>query len=170
MHLPKFRSVLALVASLLLCSGAAMADSARVRIAGPLQAQPAVAAPATGAVKAGAPVDIVQRKGFWARVRSGAQTGWLKLSRLSLDSGVSGNEIAALASGRTGSNNIVSASGGRGLDAADLARATPDSAAVSALSPASEAAATQFARSGGLKTRKIEYIREPKTSARRGQR
>jgi hypothetical protein len=149
-----------------------MADSARVRIAGPLQAQPAVTAPATGSVKAGAPVDIVQRKGFWARVRSGAQTGWLKLSRLSLDSGVSGNEIAALASGRTGSNNIVSASGGRGLDAADLARATPDSAAVSALSrsAASEAAATQFARSGGLKTRKIEYIREPKTSARRGQR
>ena len=162
-----------IAAAALFCAGSAMADPARVRIAGPLQAQPAAAAPATGTVKAGASVDIVQRKGFWARVKSGPQTGWLKLSRLSLDSGVSGNEIAALASGRTGSGNVVSASGGRGLDAADFARATPDSASVSALSrtAASEAAATQFARSGGLKTRKIDYIREPKTSStRRGQR
>jgi hypothetical protein len=126
-------------------------------------------APATGSVKAGTLVDIVQRKGFWAQVRSGAQIGWLKLGRLSLDSGGSAREIAALASGRTGSNNVVSASGGRGLDAADLARATPDAAAVSALSAASEAAATQFARSGGLKTRQIDYIREPKTTMRQGQ-
>jgi hypothetical protein len=95
-------------------------------------------------------------------VRSGPLTGWLKLSRLSVDSGGSGNEIAALASGRTGSNNVVSASGGRGLDAADFARATPDSAAVSALShsAASEAAAVKFAGTGGLKTRRIGYLRE----------
>ena len=176
MHLAKFRSVQAHAAPiaviLLLCCGAAMADPARVRIAGPLQAGPAVTAPATGSVKAGASVDIVQRKGFWARVKSGPQTGWLKLSRLSLGGGVSGNEIAALASGRTGSNNVVSASGGRGLDAADFERATPDGTAVSALSrtATSEAAAQQFARSGGLKTRKLDYIRAPKTSTRRGQR
>ena len=50
-------------------------------------------------------------------------------------------------------------------------RATPDSAAVAALSgsAASEAAATKFARSGGLKTRKIDYIRAP-TSSKRSQR
>ena len=101
-------------------------------------------------------------------MKSGSQAGWLKLTRLSLGSGVSGNDIAALASGRTGSGNVVSASGGRGLDAADFERATPDSAAVAALSrtAASEAAAAQFARSGGLKTRKIDYIRAPKSSTR----
>ena len=180
MPLLKFRSIQALAApialSLLLSCGAAMADPARVRIAGPLQAGPAVAAAATGSVKAGASVDIVQRKGFWARVKSGPpngiQTGWLKLSRLSLGGGVSGNEIAALASGRTGSNNVVSASGGRGLDAADFERATPDSAAVAALSrtAASESAATQFARSGGLKARKVGYISAPQTSTRRSPR
>jgi hypothetical protein len=117
-------------------------------------------------------VDIVERKGFWARVRYGTQTGWLKLGRLSLDGNGSASEIAALASGRTGSNNVVSASGGRGLDAADFARATPDAAAVSALSrsAASEAAAEKFARSGGLKTRHIDYIAKPAGDARRGQR
>lgn len=160
----------AIAAMLLLCAGAAMAEPAKVRTAGPLQAQPLAAAASTGSVKAGAAVDILQRKGFWARVKSGApnatQTGWLKLSRLSLGGGVSGNDIAALASGRTGSNNVVSASGGRGLNAADFERATPDSAAVAALSQtaASEAAAEQFARAGGLKTRKIDYIRPPASS------
>lgn len=157
-----------IVAAALLCGGGAMAEPAKVRTAGPLQAQPLAAAASTGSVKAGAQVDILQRKGFWARVKSGSQAGWLKLTRLSLGSGVSGNDIAALASGRTGSGNVVSASGGRGLDAADFERATPDSAAVAALSrtAASEAAAAQFARSGGLKTRKIDYIRAPKSSTR----
>jgi hypothetical protein len=135
-----------------------------------LQSQPAPKAPSTGTVKAGALVDLVERKGFWARVRSGTQSGWLKLDRLSLDSGVSAGEIAALASGRTGSNNVVSASGGRGLDAADLARATPDATAVSALSrsAANEAAAEQFARTGGLKTRHINYISKPKPAGDSG--
>lgn len=154
-----------IVAAALLCAGSAFAESARVRTAGPLQAQPLAAAASTGSVKAGATVDIIQRKGFWARVKSGPATGWLKLSRLSLGGGLSGNDIAALASGRTGSNNVVSASGGRGLDAADFERATPDDAAVAALSrtAASQAAATQFARAGGLKERKIDYIRAPST-------
>lgn len=170
--MPRFSSATAIVVSVLLCAGAAAANPAHVRIAGPLQSQPAPNAPATGAVKAGAPVDIVERKGFWARVRYGTQTGWLKLGRLSLDGNGSASEIAALASGRTGSNNVVSASGGRGLDAADFARATPDAAAVSALSrsAASEAAAEKFARSGGLKTRHIDYIAKPAGDARRGQR
>lgn len=172
MHLAKSVQAAAMAAALLLYAGTALADPARVRTTGPLQAGPATTAAASGSVKAGAAVDIIQRKGFWAQVKSGASTGWLKLNRLSLGGGVSGNDIAALASGRTGSNNVVSASGGRGLDAADLERATPDNEAVSALSrtAASEAAATQFARSGGLKARNIDYIHEPKTSTRRGPR
>lgn len=172
MHLPRFSSfqVAVLVAAAALFAGPAAASPAHVRIAGPLQSQPAAKAPAAGAVKAGASVDIVERKGFWARVRSGTQTGWLKLDRLSLESGVSAGEIAALASGRTGANNVVSASGGRGLDTADLARATPDSAAVSALSTTSEAAAEQFAQAGGLKTRRIGYIAKPTSNSGRGRR
>jgi len=141
--------------------GHATASPAHVRVAGPLQAQPVASAPATGSVKAGAVVDLIARKGFWAQVRGGASTGWLKLSRLSLDSGGSGNEIVALASGRTGTGNVVSASGGRGLDAADLANAAPDTAAVAALarSAASEASAAQFAAAGRLKTRSVAYLR-----------
>jgi uncharacterized protein YraI len=168
--MPLAKSVQAAIiaAGLLLCAGAAMASPAHVRVAGPLQSGPVASAPSTVTLKAGTSVDIVERKGFWAHVRSGAANGWLKLSRLSMDSGGAGNEIAALASGRTGSGNVVSASGGRGLDAADFARATPDSASVSALSrsAASETAAAQFAKAGHLQTRPIGYIREPSGSRR----
>ena len=169
--MPRFISfqVMTIIVTVLL-HGAADANPARVRIAGPLRSLPVPRAAATGAVKAGITVDIVERKGFWARVRSGAQTGWLKLDRLSFDSGVSGGEITALASGRTGSNNVVSASGGRGLDAAELTRATPDNAAVSALSryAASETAAEQFATTGRLKTRHIAYMSKPKSAGDSG--
>jgi uncharacterized protein YraI len=162
MQLPRFNFIhaAALAACALFHAGTAMADSAHIRVAGPLQSQPLPAAPVTGTVKAGVAVDIFQRKGFWAHVRGGTQTGWLKLDRLSMGGGGSGGDIAALASGRTGSNNVVSASGGRGLDATDFAKATPDPASVSALSrvAASEAAAAQFAASGRLKTRHIDYM------------
>ncbi|MFO1248765.1 MAG: hypothetical protein U1E93_11210 [Alphaproteobacteria bacterium] len=91
-----------------------MASPAHVRVAGPLQALPLASAPNTGTVKAGAAVDIVARKGFWAQVRGGGAAGWLKLTRLSLDSGGGVGDIAALASGRTGSGNVVSASADAG--------------------------------------------------------
>jgi hypothetical protein len=160
-HLPRLNSAAALFAALLFCGTAAAADPAHVSVAGPLQAQPLAGAPATGTIKAGTAVDIIARKGFWAQVKGGALTGWLKLGRLSLDGGGgSGSDIAALASGRTGSGNVVNASGGRGLDATDFARATPDTAAVAALahSAASEAQAAQFAAAGKLKTRQMAYV------------
>lgn len=153
------KSAVTIVATALLCGGAAVASPAHVRVTAPLQAQPAATAPATGNVKAGTLVDIMARKGFWAQVRGGGATGWLKLSSLSLDSSGGAGEIAALASGRTGTGNVVSASGGRGLDAADLAGATPDNAAVAALSGTSESAAAQFAAAGNLKARAITYLR-----------
>ena len=150
-----------IVAIALSCASAAVASPAHVRVAGPVQAQPIAAAPNTGAVKAGTVVDVVTRKGFWAQIRGGGATGWLKLSRLSLDNGSAAGDIAALTSGRTGSGNVVSASGGRGLDAADLSSATPDTAAVAALSgsAASESAAAQFAAAGKLQTRSLAYMR-----------
>ena len=153
--------ICAIFACLMLCAGAASAEAARIRAATKLLSRPATSASTVTALKAGAAADIFERKGFWAHVRSGGKTGWLKLSSLSLGSGGSASQVAALASGRTGSKNVVSASGGRGLDAADLARAKPDNAAVAGLArqAVSEAAAEKFARAGKLKTRRIAYLR-----------
>lgn len=144
-----------------LWAGMAAAEPAKVRTAGPLLSQPLATAKASGTLKAGAAVDIVARKGFWAQVKAGPATGWLKLDRLTLSAG---NQVTALASGRTGSGNIVSASGGRGLDASGLASATPNMAAVAALSSsaASEDAAIKFAAAGKLQSRTIPYLRAPR--------
>lgn len=162
--MPRLNRSAVLFAALLFC-GPAAADPAHVSVAGPLQAQPLASAPSVGAIKAGTAVNIIARKGFWAQVKGGPLTGWLKLGRLSLDGGGgSGADIAALASGRTGSGNLVNASGGRGLDATDFARATPDTAAVTALSrsAASEAQAANFAAAGKLKTRQMSYVSAPR--------
>lgn len=158
-----------ITAGVLLGAGGVSAETAKVRVTGPLQAAPVVSAASTGAVKAGAAVEITARKGFWAQVRSGPSVGWLKLSRLSL-AGRSSGDVAALASGRTGSRNIVSASGGRGLDASDFAKATPAPAAVAALrrTEASETAAAHFAAKGGLKSRRLDYVHEAKASTSAG--
>ena len=93
------------------------------------------------------------RAGLLASVVTAGALGWGAHAV-----GVSGS-VAALASGRTGTGNVVSASGGRGLDAADLTGATPDNAAVAALSGASESAAAQFAAAGKLKARSVAYLR-----------
>lgn len=161
---PSMRAAM-LLAGLVFFACDAGAGPAHVRTTGPLQSQPAPKAPVAGTIKAGTPVEIFERKGFWAHVRGKSETGWLKLDRLSLDSGDKANQIAALASGRTGSNNVVSASGGRGLDAANLASASPDAKAVAALADiaASERAAEQFARKGGLVTRRIDYLATAKS-------
>jgi uncharacterized protein YraI len=113
--LPDLRLISFIMAGLL-WAGMAMAEPAKVRTAGPLLSQPVTTAKAAGTLKAGAAVDIVARKGFWAQVKAGTATGWLKLDRLTLNAG-GGNQVTALASGRTGSGNILSASGGRRLDA-----------------------------------------------------
>jgi hypothetical protein len=138
-----------------------------MRSAAPLFAAPNPSAARAGAVGAGTAVDVFERKGFWAHVRAGRASGWVKLNQLSLGSGGAG-EIAALASGRTGSRNVVSASGGRGLDAQDFAQARPDPEAVAGLArfAVSEADAARFGAAGGLSTRRIDYVKAPTEGGR----
>ena len=105
--MPRLNRSAVLFAALLFC-GTAAADPAHVSVAGPLQAQPLASAPSVGAIKAGTAVNVIARKGFWAQVKGGPLTGWLKLGRLSLDGGGgSGADIAALASGRAGSAELL---------------------------------------------------------------
>lgn len=143
----------------------ASAETARLRAPVSLLASPSTSASSTGAAKAGATVQILDRRGFWARVSVGGTSGWVKLSALSLSSSNSGREIASLASGRSGQGNVVSASGGRGLDnGPDLTKGTPNPAAVAALSAlvVSQDAAERYAHAGRLSTRAVAYTSAPK--------
>ena len=154
--------------ALMIAVAPASAETAKLRIPVSLLSAPSTSASATGNAKAGAAAQILDRRGFWARVSVGGANGWVKLSALSLASANSGREIASLTSGRSGQGNVVSTSGGRGLDnGADLTRGTPNPAAVAALSSlaVSQDDAERYARAAHLTTRALAYTAAPKEGA-----
>ena len=158
---------LTLLAAFLLVSfsPAALADAASARNDDQLRAEPSPAAANVGRVAANARLDVLERKGFWAKVKSANATGWLKLSSLNLETrpaeGASSlSTLSGLASGRTGSGNVVSAAGTRGLSAGELRAARPDYAALAevkkfAVAPAQ---ADVYAAAGGLTPRSVAYL------------
>jgi hypothetical protein len=161
----------ALPAALLLTAigSTALADAGTARTADQLRAEPSPTAAAVGRVAANAGLDILERKGFWAKVRASGAIGWLKLSSLNLEArpaegGSSLSTLNSLASGRTGSGNIVSAAGTRGLSAGELRAAQPDHAALAEVKKlaVAPAPAEGYALAGGLAPRNLAYLAAPK--------
>jgi hypothetical protein len=81
-----------------------------------------------GIIKSSVSINVMKRWGFWAQIQSVGGNGWARLSDLSF---VGISAVTNLATGRTGSDNVVSTSAARGLSAKDLLNGRPDSAAVS---------------------------------------
>lgn len=82
----------------------------------------------TADAKAGTPLKITKRQGFWVEVDAGGKKGWVKLGVVNIASTTGGS--VALDTGRTGKGNIVSTSAARGLSAKDLLQGKPDPQAV----------------------------------------
>jgi hypothetical protein len=82
----------------------------------------------TADAKAGTPLKITKRQGFWIEVDAGGKKGWVKLGVVNMASTIGGS--VALDTGRTGKGNIVSTSAARGLSAKDLLQGKPDPQAV----------------------------------------
>lgn len=144
-------------------AGLAAAQTATIRSDETLRAEPVASASDAGRVEANAKVKVLERKGFWAKVASPTATGWLKLSSLNLETSSGGPTLptlTSLATGRTGSGNIVSAAGTRGLSAEDLRAAQPDMDAVARVKALAVPpdAANRYAQDGGLKTRQVAYV------------
>jgi len=127
-----------------------------------IRAEANAGASAVGTLAQGSSVHLLERKGFWVRVKSGAGTGWLKLSGLSLQSQKSASSALPIsASGRIGSGNVVSATGTRGISGEALVSARPDVAGVHQLqrNAVSSAEADRFASEGQLVSRNLDYVR-----------
>jgi hypothetical protein len=126
-----------------------------------IRAEPASTGASVAAIKAGAAVNVVQRSGFWRRVESTAGNGWLKLSSVRVDSGESsGAGLAALATGRGATGNVVTTSGTRGVSAEDLVGAAPDAAELQRLEAmeVTGGQANAFASDVGLASRNLDYL------------
>lgn len=188
-------NLLALLALLALSTGTAFAQSAQLAAPAPtanvpttnaptgnvptanatmrtpeiLRADPTPTAAGVGNLAVDDRVQVVERKGFWAKVATRNTTGWVKISTLALDAPPNAGTapanagaplLTALVTGRTGSGNIVNTAGTRGLSAEDIRAAQPDMNAVTQVKAlaATPAAATQYAQQGGLQTRQLPYL------------
>ncbi|MCW9088665.1 MAG: SH3 domain-containing protein [Gammaproteobacteria bacterium] len=166
------RLLLPLLFALFLSPLQAQEQGATVLLDSLLRAEPYIDAEVIGKLKARAQVTVVERSGGWYQVRdSRNRSGWLRMSAIRLgdgsssaggDSGI-GQTLRFLSTGRSGASGVTVATGIRGLDAADVANATPDHEAVSKLDRhrTSAAEAQRFARSAGLRSHQIDYLKEP---------
>lgn len=115
---------------------------------------------------AGTPLKLTGRQGFWVMVDASGGTGWLKVSVVTMGSGVS-TGLGALDTGRAGRNNIVSTSAARGLSAKDMLAARPDFSQFELLQKLTvgSAEAQNFAQFSGLKGRQLALLGAPSQSA-----
>jgi len=126
-----------------------------------IRAEPAPTSAAVGHVKPGATVSVLDRNGFWRRIEGPAGVGWLKMSSVRVDSGASaGAGLAALATGRGATGNIVTTSGTRGISAEDLTEAVPDTDELQRLEArgVTPEQARAFAEEAGLTGRTVGYV------------
>ena len=132
-----------------------------------LYADPNPQSAVTGKAKKGK-VDLVGKKGFWVQIKAGGTVGWTKLSNVQVETSSGG--LSTLSTGRQGGGNIVSTSGVRGLDGGDLEKAQPDLREFEKLTSLKESKdkGDEFAKAGGLSTRKIGYVQPPAQSSTTG--
>jgi hypothetical protein len=127
----------ALALWVLLAAGAAHAESARTVRATELHADSQSDATVLSTLPENTTLDVLQRRGAWSQVKSGAQSGWVRMLNLRFDANSGGATTAApasgsgkpagglsslIASGRT-SNSGTDTTGVRGMTDEDLSRA-----------------------------------------------
>lgn len=114
---------------------------------------------------------IFERQGAWYRVSAVNDQGWVKMLHLSFTADSSNTSadselasVAAIATGREGSDNVTATTGIRGLNEENLATAAPNMARLQTLDSfaVSKVEAEKFALRNGLTTRTIAYLKEPK--------
>ncbi len=160
----------ALLAALLLLPVAAAAQDTGVALKDDtLRAEPFADAKSVGSLKKGASVTILKRASGWYQIKAGSTQGWVRMLSVrrgeaaQAGAGAQAGGVAALATGRAGTGQIVSTTGVRGLSAEELKAAKFDAAQLrKAESHAvSRADAQAYARQGGLKSVRFDYLPVP---------
>jgi hypothetical protein len=113
-------------------------------------------------------LNVLARKGGWYQVvLATGQTGWLRLTAIEFDrpaaktrSSVVAGILSLFESGRSGANGTTAATGLRGLNTGDIAKAQPDTAAVDSLDAweAKAADARQYSAALPLVPHSVAYV------------
>ena len=134
---------------------------------GDLKAEPFRDAKTIGSLAAGDHVEILQKQGGWFRVKTAKGSGWVRMLSVRRGEARKGADDAAgllgLASGRAGTGQVVATTGIRGLNEEDLKAAKYNEAEVKKAESyaTTRAQAQQFAASGKLAARKVDYLPTP---------
>jgi hypothetical protein len=154
-----------LLAALFLPVASLAAESGSALKTDVLRAQPYSDAKKAGDIKRGENLQILGKKGAWLNVRTTKASGWVRL--LSVKRGAAGNGgqikgVLDVASGRAGTGKVVATTGVRGLNEEELKNAKYSEVEVKKLESftITSGQAQQFAKSGGLKAIKFNYLPE----------
>lgn len=155
---------LAMCLMLPLGTGTAQAQDRGVALkADKLVAEPFADAKKVGSLAKGDAVTILKKTGGWYQVKGKGPQGWVRM--LSVRRGEAGKssaakDVAALSTGRTGTGQIVSTTGVRGLSEEELKAAKYDEKELMKAESfvVSKADAGKFAQNGKLLARAFNYL------------
>jgi hypothetical protein len=130
-----------------------------------IRAEPYSDAKITGNLVRGDKLEIISKKGSWLNIKTGKVSGWVRLLSVKRGTSKGGNEAAgvlAVASGRAGTGQVVATTGVRGLNEEELKGAKYSATEVKKLESYTQTfmQGQQFAKSGGLKAIKFNYLPE----------
>jgi hypothetical protein len=161
----RFKWLFAFSAALLLPSASISAETGSAIKADIVRAEPYADAKKTGDFNRGEQLEILGKKGAWLKIKSSKTSGWVRLlsvKRASVSGGSQLSGVLDLASGRAGTGKVVATTGVRGLNEEELKSAKYNEAEVRRMESHTQTAVQglQFARSGGLKAVKFDYLPE----------
>lgn len=138
------------------------AENGTVLKADQLRAEAFNDAAVVGSVNKNDSVEILNKKGAWLQIKSGKQSGWVRLLTVKRNSASGGDMAGAVnvATGRSGTGKVVSTTGIRGLSAEELKTAKFNEAETKKMESfaVTAAEAKAFASSGGLSSRSYAYF------------
>jgi uncharacterized protein YgiM (DUF1202 family) len=158
-----------MIAVLLLAAAQAFAQETGYAVReSEVKKEPYADAQTVGTLAEKAQVKVLDRQNGWMRIESGAQSGWVRMLSIRMDSSSSGfmSGLKSLFSvARTGSSGRTVTTGVRGLDKEDIKNAKPNPEELKKLAgfAASKGDAEKFAAGNPqLKTQKIDYLQGAK--------
>jgi hypothetical protein len=162
--------------SVLIAASLAHAESAHTIRATELHADSQSDAATLATLPENTTLEVLQRRGAWSEVKSGTQTGWVRMLNLRFDaksgaaaSSTSGNPLgglnALLVSGRT-SNSGTDTTGVRGMTEEDLNKAQPNIAEFQKMQKyaSDKNVAQAFGKRSKLTVAKVPYLPDPGTA------
>lgn len=161
----KYQIILLLTAVLFLPLTLPAAETGSALKADIIRKEPFSDAKKTGDITRGEQLQILGKKGAWLNVKTAKASGWVRLLSVKRGTSSGGNQIKGVldvASGRAGTGKVVATTGVRGLNEEELKNAKFNEVEVKKLESftITSQQAQQFAKSGGLKAIKFNYLPE----------